>query len=66
MVVIPDKELTCEACGEAFVYRGAEQAADERVGYPPPRACQPCLRQRRAVGAAKRAAKRPRWKRIPR
>lgn len=66
MVVIPDKELTCEVCGAAFVYRGAEQAADERNGYPSPRACQPCQRQRRAAGAAKRAAKRPRWKRLPR
>ena len=41
----------------------AEQAADNRRGYPPPRGCPPCVRQHRAANAAKRAAKRPRRRR---
>jgi len=66
LVVMPDVEIDCQFCGEKFVYSAAEQAADERAGYPPPMACQPCLRQRRAAGAAKRAAKRPRGRRYRR
>ena len=52
--------VTCEACGETFLYSDAERARDERVGYPPPRACPPCVRQKRAAGQAKRAARQPR------
>ncbi|MBN1458980.1 MAG: hypothetical protein JXA57_05550 [Armatimonadetes bacterium] len=63
---MPDVEIECQFCGGKFVYSTAEQQADERKGYPPPRACGPCLRQRRAAGAAKRAAKRPRWRRYNR
>jgi hypothetical protein len=63
---MPDRELVCEFCGQSFAYTTAEQAADSRYGYPPPRSCQPCLRQRRAAGAAKRAAKRPRTRRFGR
>jgi hypothetical protein len=44
----------------------AEQAADDREGSPPPRACRNCLRERREAGAAKRAAKRPRRRRFGR
>jgi len=61
-----DLELLCEFCGQNFVYSVAEQAADRRKGYPQPRACWPCLRQRRAAGAAKRAARRPRTRRFGR
>lgn len=57
-----DRELICEGCQRPFVYSTAEQARDERMGYPVPRACPDCVRQRRAAGAAKRAAKRPRKK----
>jgi len=63
---MPDVELVCEFCGQGFVYSVAEQAADGRAGYPPPRACRPCLQQRRAAGAAKRAARRPRTRRFGR
>ena len=61
-----DQELICEVCGQAFTYTVAEQTADNRAGYPPPRACRACLQQRRAAGAAKRAAKRPRRRRFGR
>ena len=57
---MPDREMTCEACQATFVYAEAEQARDYEMGYPAPRCCLPCLRQRRAAGAAARAAKRPR------
>ncbi len=63
---MPDVEVECRFCGESFVYSTAEQQADESKTYPPPRACGPCLRQRRAVGAAKRAAKRPAWRQFRR
>ena len=54
------QELTCEVCGATFPYLDSERSRDEQAGYPPPRACPPCLRQRRAETAAKRAARRPR------
>ena len=60
---MPDVEIVCEVCGQPFVYSAAEQAADNRRGYPPPRGCPPCVRQHRAANAAKRAAKRPRRRR---
>jgi len=63
---MPDVELVCEFCGHGFVYPAAEQAADSRLGYPQPRGCQSCLQKRRAAGAAKRAAKRPRTRRFGR
>jgi hypothetical protein len=63
---MPDQELSCEVCGEAFAYSSAEQVADEQAGYPPPRACPACLQQRRAARAAKREAKRPRRRRVRR
>lgn len=63
---MPDIMVVCQFCGQEFVYSAAEQAVDTREGYPPPRSCQSCLQQRRAAGAAKRAAKRPRKRRYGR
>lgn len=57
---MPAQEMICQFCEEPFVYSDAERSRDEEAGYPPPRACQACLQRRRAEGAAKRAAKRPR------
>ena len=60
MVAPADQELVCELCGETFTYSVREQVRDRQMGYPAPRACDSCLRQRRAAAAAKRAARRPR------
>jgi hypothetical protein len=61
--MMPDRELTCEGCGQVFVYASAEQAADDQAGYPPPNACPACQQLRRATRDAKRAARQPRRRR---
>lgn len=60
MVEGTDREIVCEACEQPFVYSQQEQSRDGQFGYPAPRVCPDCSRQRRAAGAAERAAKRPR------
>ena len=52
-----DRQLICEVCEQPFAYAEAEWTEDERQGFPAPRLCQNCMRQRSSVRAAKRAAK---------
>jgi hypothetical protein len=45
-----DELLTCQDCGDTFIYTARDKAFFAQRDYPPPRRCRPCRdakRQRR-------------------
>lgn len=45
-----DKVLTCEDCGEEFVFSAEEQEFFLEKGFQPPKRCKPCRSRRKERG----------------
>ncbi len=47
-----DREISCEHCGDAFVFTGGEQAFYAEKRFPPPKRCPDCRKARKVTPTA--------------
>lgn len=60
---MPDLDIKCESCEQAFPFTEAQQAHFMENGYTFPTRCEDCEKKRQNEKAAEKASRKPKKKR---